>query len=77
MYQQVHCIIPRVDCYYIKYCLYETVYVGKTPQRRDFVYPRDLAQSRPDSELLRDFQPAVSLPPLPESESEEEEVKQS
>ena len=41
------------------------------------MYPRDLAQSRSDSELLRDFQPAVSLPPLPESESEEEEVKQS
>ena len=37
------------------------------------MYPRDLARTRPDSELLRDFHPTVSLPPLPESDSEEEE----
>ena len=38
------------------------------------MYPRDLAHSRPDSELLRDFRPSISLPPLPESNSENEEV---
>jgi kinesin family protein 11 len=45
---------------------------GKTPQRRNFSYPPSLAQTRPHSELLRDFRPTVSLPPLPESDSEEE-----
>lgn len=48
--------------------------LGKTPQRRDFSYPQNLAHSRPHSELLRDFQPAISLPSLPESDNEDEDT---
>ena len=48
---------------------------GKTPQRRDFSYPQHLSQTRPHTDLLRNFHPTITLPPLPESDTEEEEVE--
>ena len=50
---------------------------GKTPQRRDFSYPQQLARTKPHSELLRDFQPCITLPPLPESDGEGDEQEVS
>ena len=61
----IHCTCTSTSCI--------AVYTGKTPQRRDFSYPQHLAQTRPHSDVLRAFQPSISLPPLPESDSEEEE----
>jgi kinesin family protein 11 len=62
--------------HYIAEELAVDVPTGKTPQRRDFSYPQQLAHTRPHTDLLRDFQPCFTLPPLPESDSEEEEVKE-
>ena len=49
---------------------------GMTPQRRQFHYPSDLRQTRPHSDLLEEFrsarEAAMSLPQLPESDSEME-----
>lgn len=58
------CIVQATSC--------EFSSPGKTPQRREFSYPQHLAQTRPHSDLLRDFQPSITLPPLPESDTEEE-----
>ena len=47
---------------------------GMTPQRRQFHYPSDLICTRPHSELLDEFrsvrEAAMTLPQLPESDSE-------
>ena len=47
---------------------------GMTPQRRQFHYPSDLTRTRPHSELLEEFrsaqEAAMTLPQLPESDSE-------
>lgn len=45
-----------------------------TPQRRQFHYPSDITRTRPHSELLEEFrsarEAAMTLPQLPESDSE-------
>jgi hypothetical protein len=45
-----------------------------TPQRHQFHYPSDLTRTRPHSELLEEFrsarEAAMTLPELPESDSE-------
>lgn len=48
--------------------------VGMTPQRHQFHYPSDLTRTRPHPELLEEFrsarEAAMTLPQLPESDSE-------
>lgn len=48
------------------------LFIGVTPQRRDFRYPTKLTQTRAHTELLEEFRRdrEITLPELPESDSE-------
>ena len=64
------------NCININECLYECMsyHLGTTPQRRQFHYSSDLKRTRPHSDLLEEFrstrEAAMTLPQLPESDSE-------
>lgn len=49
------------------------MYVGLTPQRRDFSYPSHLTKTRDHTDLLEEYRtnvPSMTLPALPESDYE-------